>query len=285
VAAPAALAQQGRDRTARDTAQERITQPEAFEDLSRLEPRIARRAQLPENPELYSRPSGDEYNPEVERLARERAGLGPQGSRADRQAVQGARAGLDRVEGTVTSIGSVSSSRTGETHILARIETDEGRVARVDLGPQTSIKRVPLRTGQRITLYGVEGMLDQTPVLVARRVEIGQQLIEIHPSEEAGYSRYQGTILDTRIVETGTEPYPERILARVRLDDGSTAVVNLGAREDMPTKLLTPGTEISMLARPEHERGWADLAASRVMVDGQEYMSHLPEHIVEGGDR
>jgi hypothetical protein len=96
------------------------------------------------------------------------------------------------VEGTIRDVRRVASGRAGERTIVARVETRDGRVARVNLGPESRFDEAELREGEQVTLHGTEGTFQGRPVLMVSRAEIAGRQIDIQrgvPEDRAAAAR------------------------------------------------------------------------------------------------
>ena len=60
-------------------------------------------------------------------------------------------------------------------HVMARVETQNGRTAKVHLGPKDALSDMKLKEGSQITVTGSRGLINDQPMLMARRVEADGQ--------------------------------------------------------------------------------------------------------------
>lgn len=176
---------------------------------------------------------------------------------------------MKQVRGTVKEMKTVSLAELDQAHILARVQTRDGRVAKVDLGPKKKIRRLGLGKGDQVTIHGTRGTINDRSVLMAYGVETGNQYVSIERPRDKNLKRYNGQIMDARSVSLG-EGGSDVLMARVRLDDGNTTIINLGPKKDLQEKLsVKKGKDVSLLARSARIGGKRALVAESVQIGGK----------------
>jgi hypothetical protein len=152
-------------------------------------------------------------------------------------------------------IGTRDIEIRGETHKLVRVRTDQGTTATIDLG--TGDLPFQVREGQRFSATGDLGRIQNTPVLMADRVQYQQRSYQIghrahvdgqriiprqeqvremrQPMQQQELMRLHGRQVELRgqVLSTSTATVEGRqhTLARVRTDRGNVLSVDLGTGE------------------------------------------------------
>jgi hypothetical protein len=176
---------------------------------------------------------------------------------------------LDKVQGQIKGMKTISVARLNEQHVLAKLQTQDGRIARVDLGPKQQVKNIDLQRGDQITIFGNRGTINDQTVLVAHSIQHNGRFVDISRANDLDLKRFSATVLDTKTVSFQNRNIPQQLFARVRLDNNQTTVVNLGPQKDFSNIDLERGDKISMLARPANIDGKLALVAEQVRANGQ----------------
>lgn len=191
----------------------------------------------------------------------------------DRPAAQGATLDtteLNSVSGTVMDLREVSLAGMGQNHLLAKINTPEGRTARVDFGPVGSLGGLNIRQGDRITVHGTTGTINDKAMLMAHRVEAGGRVVTVGWPNDRNLSRYSGEVLSVRTAAFTNPDVPDQVFVRVLLDQGGVTAVNLGPRHALP---MAPeelrGKQIGFLAHPAKIGDRVALVAEELRVEGR----------------
>jgi hypothetical protein len=200
----------------------------------------------------------------------------------------------DRVEGTIRSLKTVRLVGMDQAHRIARVETRAGRIARVDLGPKENLSRLDLQQGDRITVHGNRGTLDEKSYLMARRIQARGGNVRVNRPSDGGLQRYAGRILKVRTASFEQHDVPDQIMARVRLDQGITTVVNLGSRNQLQDELDTSlrnleGKNVELIAHRARVGNKTALVADQLRVGNQlvsiDWSGHSPRMKVRTGRR
>lgn len=182
-----------------------------------------------------------------------------------------ARERFDSVEGRIREMQTIGLAEMDEKHVVARIETRDGRIARVDLGPEKKIRELDLRQDDRVRILGTPGTIDNRPYLTAHYVNTDQQQVRINRPQDKGIRNYTGRILKTKPARFGDRE-TDNLMARVRLGDGTTTIVNLGPEKALKKHLdVTEGKSFHMLARPALIEGKQALVAEALSIGGKTY--------------
>jgi predicted DNA-binding antitoxin AbrB/MazE fold protein len=171
------------------------------------------------------------------------------------------------VAGSVRELRSQELAGQEKAHALAKLETSRG-LARVDLGPETEVQSLNLKEGDEVAVVGTLGRINGRSVLMAHEIHAGKETIHVERPRSAEMRRFRGTIEDYRNVAFEDQD-KEHVVARVRLDDGRVATVNLGAEDKLQSADLENGTEIQILARPGEINGESALIAEEIWANNQ----------------
>lgn len=198
-------------------------------------------------------------------MDRDRFERGYYHQRRGRRSRQQMRRG-DRIQGSIKEMKTISLSKMDEDHVIARIRTQNGQVAKVDLGPERKISDLNLQKGDQVTVHGITGSVNQKPVLMAHAVEAKGQRVSVKRPQDLNLKSYSGQIIKTKktSIRKGT---PTVLMARIRMDDGNTAMVNMGPEKELRNRLdIREGKRFSMLARPAKINGRNALVAEFVKI-------------------
>jgi hypothetical protein len=160
-----------------------------------------------------------------------------------------------RLQGRITDISTMDVEN--EQHTVAWIETDDNRRIQVDLGPRDNLSERlgRIRSGERLFVSARPTRVHGRSLWVADRVEYNGQVFTPTWSERfarltgQNNQEYTGEILSTRQAQyVGFDD--AHLLARVRLDDGSVALIDLGPARDVSNLNFRRGDQIVVMARP-----------------------------------
>lgn len=195
------------------------------------------------------------------------------GTTRDRPAAQAATresAGLNVVSGTVTDLREVALAGMDQTHLVAKIGTPEGRTARVDFGPVANLRGLDLRQGDKLTVHGTTGTMNDNAMLMAHRIEARGRAVTVGWPNDRNLSRYSGEVLSVRTAAFTNPNVPDQVFARVLLGQGGVTAVNLGPRHALP---MSPedlrGKRIDFLAHPAKIGDRVALVAEELRVEGR----------------
>lgn len=83
------------------------------------------------------------------------------------------------IEGFRTVTLSDQSDSASEDHTLVRLRFDRAMTTVVDLGPKAELERFDLDSGDRVTIEGTYGIINDKSVLMAERVRVDGTDIEV----------------------------------------------------------------------------------------------------------
>lgn len=152
------------------------------------------------------------------------------------------------IAGEILELREVRLLGQEQPHLLARVDVQGREVVQADLGRRDQLARLNLTEGDSVTLVGVPAQLDERPILVATRVEAKQDSVQIDRSLMQSMNKFSGTIEDTRYAQYEGEG-AEHLVAKVRVQDGTLILLDLGAASALEDVDLSPGTPVAFVAR------------------------------------
>ncbi|MEW6249025.1 MAG: hypothetical protein AB1716_00115 [Planctomycetota bacterium] len=192
-------------------------------------------------------------------------------------------------------------AQSNRTHLVALVQLDTGATKLVLLGPLQNLRNLDIQPGERITFRGIPGTVDQQPALIAHQVRAqGQtawtnvQLRNFNSADsyrEAGFGsseqawqtrNYTGQVTDVRM-KYFTQADRPHVVARVKLDQGGTKLVNLGPVDNLRNCNIEPGEQISFNALRGNIDGQPALIAKHVQAPGQTVATRLQQRTFDSG--
>lgn len=171
-----------------------------------------------------------------------------------------------RVQGEIQNLDTVKLGGGEGTHVVAKIETQQGRTAKVNLGKRDQIDDLDLEEGDNINVIGRSGTIDGRRMLIAQRVQSGDRNVTIQREPTEPMQRLRGTIQQTRTEQFRGVDQPQ-VVAKVQLQNGRTALVNLGPEDKV--KNLEEGDEIAVLGYLGRVNRIPALIAEQVRADNR----------------
>lgn len=169
----------------------------------------------------------------------------------------------ETVEGQIKNLRTQSMAGTDSKGVMARIETEQGRMATVCLGPQKQLNKLDLAEGDQITVEGVRGRVNDRTVLLARKVSSGDQQVDVQMPDARRLKRVRGEIVSKRNAKFRNQD-EQHIVAKVRLISGKQETVNLGPKSKVEKLQLSQGDDVSLLVRPGRVNGQSALIAEQI---------------------
>lgn len=178
-----------------------------------------------------------------------------------------------RISGTLKEVKRVNFLGTEESsHIVARIRNQEGRTAKALLGPQSQLKKLDLSVGDRVTVEGMIGRVNDRTMLLADSVSSRGQQVEVKRQDSRNVKRVTAEIRELRPVSF--RGFDDRfVVAEVELENGRDATVHLGTLSAIKDAGISRGDEVEMLARPVRINGKPGLIADEVSFQGEKLES------------
>lgn len=181
-----------------------------------------------------------------------------------------------RVEGELQDLDAIQLSGVKGKEVIGRLKTDEGRTAKVAFGPQDQLDNLELEEGDRVTVQGKVGRINDRTMLMAYRVQSDGRTVRVERPRGEGLQRFQGEVLGTRSAQL-RDVDREQLVARIRLDEGRTLEAILGPRSQLEKLDLQVGDQVAMLAHRARLNQQRALVAEQVSADGRVVKVDLPE--------
>lgn len=176
--------------------------------------------------------------------------------------------GADSIRGQVRELHTQQLAGFDDPHLMARIQTKDGRTAKVDLGPKSRLNAIDISEGDELTVSGVRGRVNDRTMLMATRIETGDRSIEIERPRATRQKRVRGTIesLHTRTFRGRDAEFS---VASVRLPNGRTEQVVLGEKSELRRLDLEEGDDIAARVCSCRVNGRPALKALEVFANGE----------------
>ncbi|MFO7964046.1 MAG: hypothetical protein R6U50_09020 [Desulfobacterales bacterium] len=204
-----------------------------------------------------------------DQMARQRGMMrGEPMARQDRQVRERARQHQQTITGEIQTLRRVNLVGVDQPHVIARIRARDGRTARVDLGPESSLKNIDLSKGDRITVQGRRGTIDNRGMFMARSLQTGRQEVMIRRARDRGLQKFDGEILAVKTATFEDYDVPDQVFARVKLDQGLVTAVNFGPEKKLEADLdELKGKEVTFLAHRADIGGKTALIADQIRME------------------
>ena len=147
--------------------------------------------------------------------------------------MQGPAAGMMAADRPIELTGTVRETREFDLagldgpHTFARLESADGRIAKLDLGPADGLHDYELNPGDEITVRGRRGMINERPVLMVQELSKGDRTGAIDRPDDRMLKRVRGTVLATRTASFRGRG-EDHVIARIELPSGRQEPVILG---------------------------------------------------------
>ncbi len=170
-----------------------------------------------------------------------------------------------RIQGEVRDIRQVNLINMDQPHRIAKIDTPHG-VVKADLGPRDDLDKLALTDGDRITVYGREGRINDCRMLIATRVESGEQKVTIARDRFNTHRKLTGRVIGIRDASFRETDEDHRV-ARVRTRQGRVERVDLGSRQSARSLDVSEGDEITVIGQRGRINGRPALFAHQVRIN------------------
>lgn len=171
----------------------------------------------------------------------------------DRQRGQRQAKGSQRqrdLRGTIERLSTRSYAGVDEPHVFARVQTDDGRTARVDLGPRSQVRRADLQRGDHVTLTGCRGSINGEGTFITQHIRGQGGTTTSIRRDSPKLQRIEGRLTGTRTVRFQELDQPH-VIALVQPDRRETPVlVDLGPRSQVEQLELQEGDDVTVMAAP-----------------------------------
>jgi hypothetical protein len=182
-----------------------------------------------------------------------------------------------RIEGKLAYTQTVQLRGIKGKELIGRVQTQDGRVAKVALGPQNQLKDLNLQEGDQVTVLGKVGAINDRAMLIAYDVRANGNTIRVNrPPGVQGLRHFSGEIEKTRTAKLRNVDQKQTV-ARVRLDEGPTIDVILGPQSDVQRLNLQQGDEVAFLGYQARLDRRPALVAEEVAAHNQIVENDLPD--------
>lgn len=181
-----------------------------------------------------------------------------------------ARQRMQQLTGTIQQTKQIKLAGQQQQHTFAKVQTQQGRTVVVDLGPSNKVNQLNLSQGDRIQAQGDVTMVNDRPVLMANRVQSGNQSISVQRPKGSQTRRLEGTITKTATKRLEGQNQPAHLVALVELESGQNVPVDLGRKQDLQDVSIQQGKSVVLLARPARIGNRTILIAEKMSVDGEQ---------------
>ncbi len=187
------------------------------------------------------------FNPQGDRFSQQGRRPGPGSRQAMNRGRQGPR--QYRISGKVQDTMNVTLYGMNKEHTVARVKTDRGDTVKVDLGPKSDLRQLDLSQGDRVTITGHRGRINDRHMLMATRVQHDGRSVNVQrqrPQSDQRLNRIRGQVVSARTVSyKGHEQ--DHLLTRVRTQRGDTVQVDLGPKNKLSGVNVDNGDKICVL--------------------------------------
>lgn len=171
-----------------------------------------------------------------------------------------------QLSGKITDLRTASFAGETQPHQLAKVQSNQGRTYRIDLGPQQQLANLNLANNTQINVNGVLGSINNQMAVIATQVRAGSQNVTVQRTP-TGMKDFQGDIQSTQNVNAGGKNH---LLAQVRLQNGPTAVVDFGPQQNLRDLNLQNGQQVNFLAHDVMVGGRHVLLAHQVRANNRD---------------
>ena len=170
-----------------------------------------------------------------------------------------------RLSGTIQAMTEVALFSFDQPHKVARVANDEGRSAKVDLGPADQLDELGLAEGDAIEVVGHRGMINDRPVLMAVEVTKDERSARLDRPTDNYMKRVRGELRGTRTsrFRDRDEPF---VIAEFSTAGGRETTVILGPESVFKDVDLSEGASAAMLVRPARLNGRKAMVAEQIRI-------------------
>lgn len=175
------------------------------------------------------------------------------------------------VSGEIDQLRKIRLRDNEQPCVVARVRTDEGRTARILLGTQQQLSRLDLQPGDRISVRGRVGRVNDRSLLVANQVRSGDQQVRVEFKQgQRPLRQYRGNVTETRTAQFRGHD-GEFLIGRMQREGGGSDVVNLGPKNKFSGVDVKNAEEVCILASKGRINGREALIAEEVSIDGETF--------------
>ena len=211
-----------------------------------------------------------------------------QGSRDERQAgSRGQSSADDRsasnqqrepISGEIIQLQRQTLSGMDEPCVIARVRADNNRSAKVLLGPRSKLQKLKLAEGDRVSIEGRKGRVNDKSILLASTIESDGKQVSVDMPTSRNAKRIRGELLSMRTAEFQNHD-GKFVIAEVQCQNGNQSTVNLGAKSKIDQLNLSEGDELRLIVRPAKMNGKPGMVADEVRANGKSVNVSPPNRI------
>lgn len=155
-----------------------------------------------------------------------------------------------------------------ESHVFAKIDTENRGTERVCLGPKSKISKLNLSEGDEVSIKAERHRVNNRPILMATHVEADGQSVKIERMKSDKANRVRGTIesLNRRSFRGRDGQF---VVGDVELQSGRMTSVIFGPESKLERLDLQEGDEIRVMAREGRLNGETALVAAEIHANGE----------------
>jgi hypothetical protein len=191
----------------------------------------------------------------------------PQQQQAKRDA-QGS--GSVNIEGTVQAFREVNLRRgqsAPQQHSWIKVDLESGYTTTIDLGPEKELSDLDLQRGDQIKVWGRHGTIAGENVLIANRIRVGNQTINI--DRKKSRQEVSGKIRDYSEVNLDDSERQDHLLVRFQMEDGRRIIADLGKDASLEDLEIERDARVKISGEQTISGGQQILVANRITVDGE----------------
>ena len=155
-----------------------------------------------------------------------------------------------------------------QEHLMARVETDDGRTLVVDFGPRDFLEPLKLTEGSHVTVLANRDTFRGSGIIVADRVMSGGETIAVGHARfapgEPGMRQIRGEIEDLYTRNLRGETH---LVARIDADAGRKFTAVLGPHRQLRTLHIEEGDDVIVFGRTANVEGQQMFVAQRIRTD------------------
>lgn len=177
--------------------------------------------------------------------------------------------GFVSLEGTVQAFREVNLRRgegAPQQHSWIKVDLESGYSATIDLGPEKDLSDLELERGDQIKVWGRHGTIAGENVLIANRVRIGNQTINIERQRKS--QEVSGKVRDYTQVSLGDSERQDHLLVRFQMEDGRRIIADFGKDASLEDLEIERDTQVKITGKQAVSAGQQILVAKKITVDG-----------------
>lgn len=168
-----------------------------------------------------------------------------------------------QLQGTIQEQAEFELTGHEAKFVVARINTENEKTARVVLGMREDLEKLNLDDGSQVNVKGERRLINNKPVVFASMVTSQGKVADVSPPRARSEQRVRGTIQSVE-ERSFRGRDGEFLVADVELASGRTRTINLGPKARLEALQLSEGDEVRVLARNGRINGRSALIAAQV---------------------